>query len=288
MGFSAYILESLKRYGKAEIGSFGVFILDYQPAHWNIAYQYFTPPQAKITWSPANHNAANLDLLASTVSRMHEIPRNQSLEFVQETMDKINIEFRQHQKIDLGILGSFSTGSVEGEILFIPNPDLTGYLEYSGLTIKPLLPQLKSEGIPSWLISFLIAGLTLAFFWILFGVIQPEARQAASIKSEILLDQQMKGVNLAPSYPDTVMHQPDSDFGSPLMEPKIIITGTFCKPANILKMKEKIEYLQYQLYEEFIDDHCVRIGIYLHTGDDLESSLADIRKYIEPGAWILD
>ena len=156
------------------------------------------------------------------------------------------------------------------------------------MTIKPLLPQVKNDGLPSWLISILIAGLTLAFLWILFGVIQPEARQAASIKSEILLDQQMKGVNLAPSYQDTVIQQPDSDFGSPLMEPKIIITGTFCKPANIQKMKEKIEYLQYQLYEEFIDDQCVRLGIFLHTGDDLESSLADIRKYIEPGAWILE
>jgi len=287
MGFSAYILESLKRYGKAEIGPYGVFLLDYQPAQWNIAYQNFTPPRAKLTWAPANNSSADVDLLVSSVSRLHEIPRNRSLEFVRQTLDQINDEFRQFKRIDLGIIGTLTTESTVDGIRFIPNPALNTYFEYTGLTIKPLSPQVKKEAVSEWLIWMVIVALSLTFFWIIFGIIQPAARESASFDPQFQENQAMKGVNLAP-YTDTLIQEEIPDTGLPVLEPTIIITGTFCKPANILKMKEKIDYLQYELYEEFIDDSCVRLGIFLLPGDNLESSLADIRKYIEPRAWILE
>jgi hypothetical protein len=284
MGFSAYILESLKRYGKAEIGRYGVFILDYQPAHWNIAYQNFAPPKAKLTWMPANNNSTNLDLLVSSVSRLHELPRNQSSEFIRQTFIQLDEEFTNLKRIDLGVLGQLTTEDGEG-IRYIPGQDLNSYFEYTGLNIKPLPPQVTNQPNSEWLIWIVIAALTFTFLWIIFGIVQPKVTASASFEPAFQENQAMKGVNLAPAYTDTLMRD---DTGHAVLEPAIIITGTFCKPENILRMKEKIEYLQYQVYEEFIDDSCVRLGIFLLPGDNLETSLADIRKYIEPRAWVLE
>lgn len=289
MGFSAYILESLKRYGKAEIGPYGVFNLDYQPAQWNIAHQYFSPPLAKLSWSPSGSTPSDLDLLVSTVCRMHEIPKHQSLEFIHEALDHIGSELSRNQAIDLGILGTLSSAQHEKEFRFTPNPLLSDYLEYPGLALKPLPPAVKSGHTPSWLIWLVIAGLLGAFLWIVIGVIKPGTKAAAAVKSELQDDQQLKGVNLAPVYTDTLSQEEEEPSTSiRMMDETIIITGTFCKPANIRKMKEKIEYYQFQIYEEFIDDSCVRLGIFLNPGDDIRSTLEDVKRYIEPNAWILN
>lgn len=214
----------------------------------------------------------------------------QSLEFIQQSFEKIESEIRNTQKMDLGILGSFSTGMSGEEIFFKQNPDLAGYFEYTGLALHPLpAPNHQADTLPSSWIWVVLIGLMTVFLWIISGSISPKDTSAQqSIKSDLQENQQMKGVNLAPAFTDTLITQDEPVVSVPLIEDKIIITGTFCKPSNIRKMKEKIEYYQFQVYEEFVDDDCVRLGIYLNPGDNVQSTLEDIRRYIEPNAWVLN
>lgn len=286
MGFSAYILESLKRYGRAEMGSFGSFTLDYQPSKWNIANQYFTPPSTKLIWTPAQEVLASLDLMISAVARLHEISWSQASEFLGQSMDKIKSELQQKNKFDLGIIGTFSQLSEHSEIQFYPNPEFSDYLEQSALSIHPLPPVQKDPVSQNWIIWMLLILSLAGFLWIVLGFESKIPEQISSFQSANSAAQEMKGLNVAPAFTDSM--NSENPLTTTIPEQRIIITGTFCKSANIRKMKERIEYYQYQVYEEFIDEDCVRLGIFLTEDDNLESTLDDIRKYIEPQAWVLN
>lgn len=284
MGFSAYILESLRRYGKAEIGSWGSFILDYTPASWSVTRQSFEPPKASLQWLPGN--SGNLNAMASVVSRLHEVDLPEASRFLGSVFRKFEETLAQKQPINLGILGQLREAPGAGGLEFLPEANLLALFEFAPLKLNPLPAPVPDKSPRVWLWLALVAiALTLASLFIYF--LNIPSPQISATKAVSRSATSLKEVNIAPHTSDTAAGEEEVAEASPLIQERIIITGTFCKTANINHMKEKIQYMQYRLYEEKVNEECVRLGIYVYEEEDLELTLKDIRMYIEPTAWVL-
>lgn len=285
MGFSAYILESLRRYGKAEIGSWGSFVLDYTPASWSVSRQSFEPPKASLQWVPGNSGSPNA--MASIVSRLHEVDLPEASRFLDSVFRKFEETLDLQQPLDMGILGQLKPAPGAGSLEFLQEPNLAALFEFAPLKLSPLPVPVPDKTPRLWLWLAVVAiTLTLAGLFIYF--LNIPSPQISATKAASRSTSSLKEVNIAPHTPDTTAAEEEVAESSPLIQERIIITGTFCKTGNINQMKEKIQYMQYRLYEEKVNEECVRLGIYVYEEEDLELTLKDIRMYIEPTAWVLN
>ena len=285
MGFSAYILESLRRYGQAEIGSLGSFVLDYTPASWSVSRQSFEPPKASLQWLPGHAGSSNA--MASIVSRMHGVDLPEASRFMESVMRKFEETLALQQPLDLGILGQLRPVPGAVSLEFLEGPNLSALFEFGPLQLGPLPVPLPDKS-PRWWLWLAILAITLTLAGLFVYFLNIPSPQISATRATSRSTSSLKEVNIAPHTPDTAVVEEEVAEASPLIQERIIITGTFCKTANINHMKEKIQYMQYRLYEEKVNDECVRLGIYVYEEEDLELTLKDIRMYIEPTAWVLN
>ena len=91
--------------------------------------------------------------------------------------------------------------------------------------------------------------------------------------------------NTAPMISDTGSHQKIAQ--DSINTVVTIITGTFCQKENSARMKKLIADQGFQLYEEKLQNECVRLGVLLTVNEGFENALLSIRNNIEPSAWVL-
>lgn len=285
MGFSAYILECLKRYGKAEIGTWGSFILDYSPASWSLSRQSFEPPRASLQWVPGN--PGNFHTMASLVSKLHEVDLQEASRFLESVFLKFQTTLARQLPLELGVLGQLKPAQGSDSLEFLKGPHLDALFEFAPLQLPPLTVQVPEKNPRIW-IWLAIALITLTLAGLFFYFLSIPSPEISATRATSRSTGPLKEVNIAPHQADTVPPEEEVAEASPLIQERIIITGTFCREGNIRQMKEKIQYMQYRLYEEKVSEDCVRLGIYVYEEEDLELTLKDIRMYIEPTAWVLN
>ncbi len=288
MGFSAYILETLKRYGRADLGPLGCFSLDYLPAKWSISKENFEPPICKLSWLPVDPIAPQAEsTIPQVIAELHDIPYIQAKDFFYKTIRHVQDNL-DHQIIDLGILGSIKKDASNQYIYFEENPDFQRVLRQDAIKLKPLPPVVEKQDSFKWWLMVASALFLTTLFFILYQLAQPLEPQAhpAQASTAPLEEIEIKQTNSAPSL-DTVLQDSSSTL-PPDTVTFTIITGTFCKASNIRKMKKKLSTTQYLLYEEKLANNCARLGVRVSGFEATQAALVLIRQQIEPLAWILE
>ncbi|MEO5581542.1 MAG: hypothetical protein ABIR66_02535 [Saprospiraceae bacterium] len=293
MGFPAYILETLNKYGKVNLGPLGSFNLDYTPAKWHVSKQYFEPPQSFLSWSPSVSHAApsdsSLGALTSVISGLHDIPYDQASIYCHQQIDFLNQTLRE-KELELIPFGVLTRKSENDPITFVKNPAFESTLKFDPLRLVKLniIPQ-KDTPFQWWLVLASALSLATLFFLInkLFGSNGDLAMYYIEAKEITYpMNTSLKDANIAPIDSYTVFHQKVNT--DSIIAVATIITGTFCQKENSARMKKLIEDNGFQLYEEKLQNDCVRLGILLDVNESFDKSLLTIRNNIEPSAWVLD
>ncbi|MBK7436453.1 MAG: hypothetical protein IPI77_06490 [Saprospiraceae bacterium] len=285
MGFSAYILETLNRYGRADIGALGTFILNYSPAEWKVSQQNFEPPKAQLEWQSPSASYS-YSLIATVVASLHDISYSKAYEFVEATVNKLTHE---DAPVHLGILGLLDKDNPEQKLRFSPNPDLEKSLQFAPLSVKPQYQGIITKNKFNWWLLIASAAF-LSVVFILLNLLfrspmQNSIAQNVVQPSNLPANTSLKQTNMAPEkvLDNYQIQKQDLD-----NQAYIIITGTFCTKVNADRMKSRIARLGLNTYEESLKEGCKRLGIKVEAGVKRDSMLMSVRSLIEPTAWILD
>lgn len=286
MGFGAYILETLRQHGSAELGSMGHFSLDYTPAKWMVHNQSFAAPKSKLVWT-SNPGSTGQDFvkISQTIAYLHDISFQSAHEFV----NKVVSDFNNSNQVDLGSLGILSK-QTDDQIFssFQMNPALESSLKVSNLNLKPLAVDGEADRSINWWLALASAIFLATLFWVI-GLLAKLPNQSNTAELQFTQDyssSNIKETNMAPQFStedllvDSNQNIEPSDF--------IIITGTFCENKNLIRAKSLLTQKGYHLYEEKLENNCTRIGILFSSLQNRDQELATVRNTLEPGAWILD
>lgn len=296
MGFTAYILEALNRYGKVDLGPLGAFEIGYTPAKWQISRQNFVPPRSEVSWSPPliQNASGTHKVLSGVIAKMHDIPFDQADSFCIAQIESLNQALKE-KDIDLLPLGKIVRNEKGQAAGFIKYPALDQMLKFEPLRLNKLNKTKTKPEISSaqWLMALLSALLLGGLLFLVNKWI--DSKQAGTSDQNTVIEStyptktSIMNTNVAPVLSDTNLTQQslsDTSMHTPAMA--TIITGTFCQKQNAIKMKKLINDQGFELYEENLQNDCVRLGIKLTIAFDFEEKLKTIRSKIEPSAWVLD
>ncbi len=286
MNFSAFIFRGLQKSGRVDLGPLGVFLLDYNPARWQVSEQDFIPPNAKIIWSPSIHEQADTKSLAAIISDTHDLPFDHCEAYVDDSIKEMS------KSLDQGMLEFPNLGSLtkneNGDIKFSQASTLSRALTFAPIYLSKFNDTRENEVISSlWtkiLIAFVSALALLLLFLAISSWYKNEEKSVPFTTEQTAQISAVKAINTAPqlnSFTDssTLRHATDQ---------KIIITGTFCNPKNVSRMKNQIQSQGFEVYMEDLSNGCKRLGILLAIQDDAILALEKIKNSIEPDAWILE
>lgn len=292
MGFPAYILETLNKYGKVNLGPLGTFNLDYAPAKWHISRQYFEPPQSFLSWSPSagemEFSSNSLGPLTTVISGLHDIPYDQASVYCHRQIELLNQTLNE-KDLELNPFGVLTRKSENDPITFVKNPEFEPLLKFDPVRLPKLQKAPgKDNSFQWWLVLASALFLATLFFLInkLFGSngdLVMNYKEANEITYP--LNTSLKDANTAPMDSDTVFLQKVNT--DSINTVATIITGTFCQKDNSARMKKLIAENGFQLYEEKLQNDCVRLGVLLDINKSFDKSLLTIRNNIEPSAWVL-
>ena len=293
MGFSAYILETLNRYGKVNLGPLGTFDLNYTPARWQISKQYFDPPYSTLSWTPAldqiqDHTIAPI---ASVLASMHDISYEKAEIYCKSYLDQLSNSIHNNS-IVLNPIGTFSKNESNGTIEFIKNPNFDQSIKFDPLRLSKINQDVSASNSFQWWLVIASALFLGALYFAIYKYV--DFRNNASSTTPISLETypsktSMMHTNIAPLIVDSnLVSQNKSDTALSKPSKVIIITGTFCHHENAEKMKSVITKQGFEIYEEDLKNGCVRLGVPLIVDEKFDDKLVFIRKNIESSAWILD
>ena len=296
MGFTAYILEALNRYGKVDLGPLGVFELSYSPAKWQISRQNFVPPISQLTWSApiVPEGSDSPKVLTGVIAHLHDIPFEEADIFCKSRIESLH-ETLKEKDLDLLPLGKIIRNEHGQAAGFIKYHTLDQTLRFEPLRLHKLyrtgekVVSLQAQWLMA-LVSALVLG-TILFMvnkWI-DSKHGDNSDQNTTIEATYPAKTSIMNTNVAPILPDSTLAQPsavDTLMRAPATA--TVITGTFCQRQNASNMKRLIKDQGFELYEEKLQNDCVRLGVKLIIGLDYDEKLKTIRNKIEPSAWVLD
>ncbi len=285
MGFSAYILETLKRYGKADLGPLGSFVLDYQPANWIIGKENFQPPIAKLSWLASTGLSVDESTVPQVIALLHDIPYPQARDFFKKTIETFQ-ESLADRTIDFGILGTLKKDLDKQQLLFEVNPKFIDSVKQDALRLQPLARKAQENESYNWWLVLASALFLATIFWLIHILTRHDDLNTSNSLMPFVTSTSIKQTNSSPiavdNRTDSISTQPNR------LGPFIIIAGTFCKRVNINRMRNSLKATTFEVYEEALPNNCTRLGVKTYSTPESIEALEQIRKNIEPSAWILD